>query len=111
MWILTDDKTMINTDKIIHMDIEETDLVWKNGKILKDSIVESKKSICIKALFNVSSGSSWSDRTYTNFHIFCILDSTEENKNTVKRIFNEIFDSTYSGQKTFNIPKRLLGKN
>lgn len=90
MWILTDDKTMINTDNIIHMDIEETE-----------------KSIYIKSYFNVSSGSLWSDRTYTNFHIFCILDNTEENKNTVKRIFNEIFDSI-KDQKVFNIPKRLI---
>ena len=98
MWILTDNKTMINTDNIIHMDIEEIE-----------------KSVYIKAYFTVASAhpssSVWSDRTYTNFYNFCILDNTENNKNTVKRIFNEIFDSMYSDKKTFNIPKRLLGKN
>lgn len=90
MWILTEDNSMLNTNNIIRMFIDETE-----------------KSVCIKVLFNVSSGSLWSDRTYTNFHIFCILDNTEENKNTVKRIFLEIFDSMYSEKKTFNIPKRL----
>lgn len=90
MWILTETDAMINTDNITYMDIEETE-----------------DDVFIKAYFTVSSASMWSDRIYTDYYNFCILDNTESNKNTVKRIFNEIFDSMYSGQKTFNIPKRL----
>lgn len=93
MWILTEDNTMINTDNITYMDIEETE-----------------KSVYIKSYFNVSSGSLLSDRTYTNFLNFCILDNTENNKNVVKRIFLEIFDSI-KDQKVFNVSKRLIGKN
>lgn len=67
MWILTEDNTMINTDNITYMDIEETE-----------------KSVYIKSYFN---------RTYTDYYKFCILDNTKNNKENVKRIFNEIFDS------------------
>lgn len=90
MWILTDDNTMLNTDNIAYMDIEETE-----------------EDVYIKVYFTVSSASMWSDRIYTDSYKFCILDNTENNKENVKRIFNEIFDSMYSDKKTFNIPKRL----
>lgn len=94
MWILTETDAILNTDNITYMDIEETG-----------------DDVFIKAYFTVSSASVWSDRMYTVYYKFCILDNTKNNKENVKRIFNEIFDSMYSGQKTFNIPKRLLGKN
>lgn len=93
MWILTENNTMINTDNIIRMNVEKTE-----------------DSVFIKAYFTVASANSapiLSDRIYTDEYDFCILLNTEENKNTVKRIFNEIFDSMYSDKKTFDIPKRL----
>jgi hypothetical protein len=90
MWILTETDAILNTDNITYMDVEETE-----------------DDVFIKAYFTVSSASVWSDRIYTDYYKFCILDNTENNKNTVKRIFNEIFDSMYSEKKTFNIPKRL----
>jgi hypothetical protein len=90
MWILTEDNTMINSDNITYMDVEETE-----------------DDVFIKAYFTVSSASVWSDRIYTDYYKFCILDNTENNKNRVQDIFNEIFDSMYSDKKTFNIPKRL----
>lgn len=92
MWILTEDDIMLNTDNITYMGIEETE-----------------EDVFIKAYFTVASANSapiLSDRIYTDEHSFCILPNTENNKNTVKRIFNEIFDSI-KDQKVFNIPRRL----
>lgn len=92
MWILTETDAMLNTDNFTYMDIEETE-----------------EDVFIKAYFTVASANSapiLSDRIYTDEHSFCILPNTENNKNTVKRIFNEIFDSI-KDQKVFNIPKRL----
>lgn len=93
MWILTEDNTMINTDNITYMGVEETD-----------------EDVYIKAYFTVASASSlFSDSLYTDNYKFCILDNTEINKNRVQDIFNEIYDKMFVCQKTFNIPKRLLG--
>lgn len=85
MWILTEDNAMINTDKITYMNIEKTE-----------------EHVYIKVYFTVTSASIG--------YNFCILDNTENNKNHVKRIFNEIFDSI-KDQKVFNVSKRLMGKN
>lgn len=92
MWILTEDNTMINTDNITYMDIEETE-----------------DNVFIKAYFTVASANSapiLSDRIYTDEHTFCIFSNTDNNKRVVTRIFNEMFDSI-KDQKVFNIPRRL----
>lgn len=90
MWILTEDNTMINTDNVTYMHIDETE-----------------NKVFIRAYLLSSQSGYLGNKIFTDNKCFCVLDNTENNKNTVKRIFNEIFDSMYSEKKTFNIPKRL----
>lgn len=94
MWILTEDNTMINTDNVTYMHIDETE-----------------NKVFIRAYLSSSQSGLLGNKIFTDNKCFCIFSNTEDNKNTVKRIFNEIFDNMYSDKKTFNIPKRLLGKN
>lgn len=89
MWILTEDNTIINTDNVTYMHIDETE-----------------NKVFIRAYLSSSQSGLLGNKIFTDNKCFCILDNTDNNKRVVTRIFNEIFDSI-KDQKVFNIPRRL----
>ena len=92
MWVLTEDNTMINTDNVTYMHVDETE-----------------NKVFIRAYLLSSQSGLLGNKIFTDNKCFCILDNTDINKRVVIMMLNEIFDSI-KDQKVFNVSKRLIGK-